>query len=201
MVHREGSGPRLVYPFMSHHPHDSDARRNARILFAHRRALLDLQRVTLRYQVHNELAELASSRRLLELTLRAMIAVVILTLAACGGAPFTSGSAELPDAVDAGAYDGAAADAPSSSSADVATIDELELELDAGDARTRDAISSVYLDAGDGVDAAADAEPHDAGDAVDARVCVGVATPSCTVAPGYPYPARCDSQPCCCATP
>jgi len=34
---------------------DTDARRRARVVLAHRRALFSLARVTLRYQVHNEL--------------------------------------------------------------------------------------------------------------------------------------------------
>jgi hypothetical protein len=40
---------------------ETDIRRNARVNLAHRKALHDLAWVTLRYQVHNELAELRES--------------------------------------------------------------------------------------------------------------------------------------------
>lgn len=191
-----------VYPFMSH-PHDSDARRKARIDFTHRKALLELQRVTLRYQVHNELAVLATGarREALELLVRASLVLALFALAACGGSSFSSAAVdvlegdagdvlqvdaaavdagEVLDQVDAGTgvleHDAAAVDASSSS--------------DAGDvdASSADAISSVYLDAG-----------VDAGD-VDARACLVITGYTCAVG-GYPYPARCDSLPCCCATP
>ncbi|MDE3097012.1 MAG: hypothetical protein KGK07_13570, partial [Chloroflexota bacterium] len=71
---------------------------------------------------------------------------------------------------------------------DVATNDVLE--HDAGDV---DASSST--DAGAG----GDVLELDAG-AVDARACVVITGYTCAVS-GYPYPARCDSLPCCCATP
>ncbi|MDE3097038.1 MAG: hypothetical protein KGK07_13700, partial [Chloroflexota bacterium] len=91
------SGPFIL--FMSH-PNESDSRRTVRVSLAHRKALLELQRVTLRYQVHNELVELAAARRraALEHAIRGLVVLALFALAACGGPSFSSAAGD----VDAG---------------------------------------------------------------------------------------------------